>query len=343
MSRGFGSDNHATVHPQILRALGGANEGHAPSYGTDELSETVRGLFQKEFGPGSVSYLVFNGSAANILALRAISRPWQSLLCSDVAHIHMDECAGPEFFTGCKLWPVRSQHGKLTTKALDEVWQRRGDQHFAQAAVLSITQPTELGTVYTRDELKTLIDWGKARGLKVHIDGARLAVAARRLNLSFREFTTDLGADVVSFGGTKNGLMMGEAVIFREASLATDFQYIRKQSGQLPSKTRFIAAQFAAYFENDLWKEMADHSLRLAQRLEAGVRQLPGVEITHPVESNAVFAKIPKDWVTKLREKHFFYVWDEKTYECRWMTSWDLAETDVEAFIESLKTHSLRL
>lgn len=337
MKRGFGSDNHAPIHPRLLEALVQANSGHAPSYGTDEESERCRRLFRDHFGPTAESFLVFNGSAANMLALRALMKPGQAVFCSENAHIHVDECAGPEFFTAGKVIPVPARNGKIGVEALNRLYIRKGDQHYPQARVLSLSQPTEYGTLYTIDELQTLIAWAKERGLFVHLDGARLPLAAAALGVSFKALTTDLGVDVVSFGGAKSGLLLGEAVVFLTPGLSKDFQYLRKQAGQLPSKTRFLAAQFNAFLENDLWRDIADQARANAKLLGELVRGIPGVDVTTPVESNAVFAKIPKAWVAKLREKHFFYVWDENTFECRWMTSWDTTREDVESFAASLK------
>lgn len=336
-SRGFGSDNHAGTHPQILQALLQANEGHVPSYGTDPVSRQAIEEIQKHFGSQALVFFVFNGTAANVTALRAITRPSQAILCSDVSHLHLDECGAPEFMTGCKLLTLPTENGKIRKESLEEALIRQGDQHYAQARVLSLTQPTELGTTYSLAELKSLIAWAKSHRLFVHIDGARLANAAFTLNCSFSELTTELGVDVVSFGGTKNGLMMGEVVIFLNRSLGEDFKYIRKQSAQLPSKSRFIAAQFLAYFQNNLWFEIARHSCQMAQYLYSQTQDLPQVRIREAPQSNAVFAKIPSAWVKPLREKFFFYVWDEKTFECRWMTSWDTQKDDIDQFVQALK------
>lgn len=335
--RGFGSDNHATVHPQIMAAIHEANRDHAPSYGTDLWTQKANEVFKKHFGSKTQVFYVFNGSAANMLALRALTLPGQAVLCSDMAHIHLDEAGGPEFFIQGKIRTLPSTHGKISVADLAGARIRSGDTHYAQNRVLSLTQTTELGTVYSIAELKELITEAKSQGLFVHIDGARLGVAARYLGVEFADFTTELGVDVVSFGGTKNGLMGGEAVLFLNPSLANHFAALRKQSGQLPSKTRFIAAQFLAYFENDLWKDIADRSLMSAKALAEGVGNIPGVEITRPRQGNVVFAKIPKKWVKPLREKHFFYIWDERTWECRWMTSWDLEGQDVQTFVTAIK------
>lgn len=337
MKRGFGSDNHAGTHPLILQSFAEANADHAPSYGTDDWTDQAMAEFRKHFGPDAQVFFVFNGTAANVTALRAITKSYQSVFCSDVSHINVDECGAPEQMAGCKLIPIASKDGKLSLQDLEEAFIRRGDQHYSQTQVLSLTQPTELGTTYSLEELRALIQWAKNKKLYVHLDGARIANAAQSLQLSFREFTTDLGVDVVSFGGTKNGLMMGEAVIFLNKTLAHDFKYIRKQSCQLPSKSRFIACQFLAYLRNNLWQDIASNSLARAEELYEAVKEIPGVTLRGRPQSNAVFAKIPAHWVKPLREKYFFYVWDENTFECRWMTSWDTKSEDIQGFAQALK------
>lgn len=341
MTRGFGSDNHAGVHPRILESIATANVEHAPSYGTDRWTEEAIASFKKHFGPEAQVFFVFNGTAANVTALRVLAKPYQSVFCADVAHINVDECGAPEFLAGCKLIPLPSVNGKLTRAELDKAFIRRGDQHYSQTQVLSITQPTELGTTYSMEEMRELIQWAKEEKLYVHIDGARLANAAVYLGKSFKEFTTDLGVDVVSFGGTKNGLMMGEAVVILNKALAQDFKYIRKQTAQLPSKSRFIACQFQTYLKDDLWKQIASHSHQMALYLYERCLDIPGVKMREIPQSNAVFATIPSHWVKPLREYFFFYVWDENTFECRWMTSWDTQKSDIDDFVEKIKELSL--
>lgn len=340
--RSFGSDNHATVHPRLLQALNDINVHQVPSYGTDLCTQEVCDLFRLEFGGETESFLVFNGTAANVLSLRSMVKNYQSVFCSDVSHLFNDECGAPEVMAGVKLIPVPSLNGKITVAALEKLWIRRGDQHYAQTQGISLTQPTEVGTVYTIEELKEIIVWAKQKKLKVHIDGARLANAAVYLRKSFRELTTDLGVDVVSFGGSKNGLMLGEAVIFCNPTLAEDFRYLRKQFLQLPSKSRFIAAQFRAYLAEGLWREIALSSLGRAQQLKSLLEGVADVELQYPVESNALFPKIPKSWIKPLREKYFFYVWDERSTVCRWMCSWDTTAEDVAGFAQEIKSLSGR-
>lgn len=337
MKRGFGSDNHSGVHPALFEALREANVGHAPSYGTDDWTAKADQAFKKQFGEKAEIFFVFNGTAANVLALKASAKTFQSCYCTDLAHINVDECGAPEFLAGVKLIALPSVNGKLQLADLKRAHVRRGDQHCTQSQVVSLTQPTELGTCYSVEELKEIIAWAKSEKLYVHIDGARFANAVVSLGKTFRELSTDLGVDVVSFGGTKNGLMMGEAVVFLNPLLAEGFKFYRKQMAQLPSKTRFISAQFVRYFENDLWKDIALHACEMAEKLFKAVRELPGVEVTQARQANAVFARIPKEWVKPLREKYFFYVWDEHSFECRWMTSWDTELSDIEGFANSIK------
>lgn len=312
MKRGFGSDNHSGIAPEMLQALIEANQFHAPSYGTDDWSLKAEEIFKTHFGTQSQVFFVFNGTAANVLALRSLVKPYQSVLVSDLSHLNVDECGAPEFFTGAKLLSLQSHQGKISLADLKASLIRRGDQHYSQVRALSLTQPTELGTCYSLKELKEIIDWAHLEKILVHLDGARLANAAVSLGVSLKELTTDLKVDVVSFGGTKNGLLFGEAVVFLNPTLAEDFKYIRKQSAQLPSKTRFLAAQFAAYLQNEVWKKLATHSCEMAERLHQALKVIPQLEITAPRQSNAVFVKIPKSWVQSLRKEYFFYVWDEK-------------------------------
>ncbi|MFP5519494.1 MAG: threonine aldolase family protein [Bdellovibrionia bacterium] len=336
--RGFGSDNHASVHPQILRALQECDGGHQPSYGTDPITQAAEKLFKELFASQNLTaHFVFNGTGANVIALRALAKPWQAVFCSDVAHIQVDECGAPESLGGFKLQVVPSTDGKLTVAALEKAYIRRGDQHYSQAVALSITQPTELGTTYTLSELKTLCDWAHKHKLKIHIDGARIANAVASQNSSFREMFTENKVDIISFGGTKNGLMMGEAVLCLNPVLSEDLKFIRKQTAQLPSKSRYIASQFKAYLSDNLWQDIAKHSLLMAQSLFEQIQTIPQVKIPFATTSNAVFASIPKTWVKPLREVGFFYVWDEQETLCRWMTSWDTQPEDIQRFVEKLK------
>lgn len=338
--KGFGSDNHSGVHPALMSALQLCNQGHMPSYGTDPISEKAISLFRQQFGPQAEVFFVFNGTACNVLALQFLMKRHESALCSINSHLHQDECAAPEFFAG-KLRTIEAHQGKMKLEDLQQAIIRKGDQHFSQVRVISLTQPTELGTCYSLNEIKSIIAWAHSQNLYVHMDGARLTNALIHLKCSFKEMTTDLGVDVVSFGGTKNGLMMGEAIVVLNADLALkakqDLKFIRKQAAQLPSKTRFIAAQFAQYLENDLYLEIAGHSVRMAEKLYMGLQNVAKIKVTCERQSNAVFVIFPKEWIKKLREKFFFYVWDEKTFECRLMTSWDTTETEIDAFVDLVR------
>ena len=338
--KGFGSDNHSGVHPQIFKSLVENNLDHAPSYGTDTASEQAIAKFKEHFGPQTEVFFVFNGTASNVLSLRFLCERHESVLCSDVSHMNLDECGAPEFFAG-KLIPLKSENGKLSLQTLKEALVRRGDQHYSQPKVVSLTQPTELGTCYTLNEIKEICDWAHANQMFVHIDGARLTNALVHLKCTYNEMTTQTGVDVVSFGGTKNGLMMGEAILVLNKNLAQTskqkLKYIRKQAAQLPSKTRFIACQFNEYLSHNLFLEISQHSCALAQELHDKLKEIPSIKITVPRESNAVFAIIPKEWIKALKENFFFYVWDEKTFECRLMLSWDSKSSEVQQFAELAK------
>lgn len=338
--KGFGSDNHAGVHPGLLKAIIDCNKNHAPSYGTDEHSAAAIKTFRTLFGSHIEVFFVFNGTASNVLALRFLVERHESVFCSDISHLNVDECGAPEFFTG-KLIPLPQTLGKISLDTLKKSLIRKGDQHYSQTKVVSLTQPTELGTCYSLDEVREITDWAHHNKMFVHLDGARLTNALIELKCTFKEMTTDLGVDVVSFGGTKNGFMMGEAILILNPELVQSakhkMKYIRKQTAQLPSKTRFIAAQFEAYFTNRLYLEISSHSCAMAQRLYAGLSEISTVRITAPRQSNAVFVIIPKECIKHLKEKYFFYVWDENTLECRIMTSWDTQAAEVDDFIYQLK------
>ena len=336
MPRGFSSDNAAGVHPAVLAAIGDANQGHASSYGHDPLTEAVVERLAAEFGAGTQSFLVFNGSAANVLSLRAACRPWQAAICAETAHLNGDEGGAPEAIAGVKLLTVTAPHGKLTPELVDSRVQRIGDEHAVQPRIVSISQSTELGTVYTPDELRALAAHVHARGLLLHVDGARLANAAAALGVSLAEVSTGAGADIVSFGGTKNGLLGGEVVVIADAALADGFAYLRKQTLQLASKMRFLAAQFEAYLTDELWRQTAAHANAMAARLAAALDGVDAVRITHPVQANVVFAVLPEAAVAPLQDRYPFYVWDERTGEVRWMCAWDTTPEDVDGFAAAI-------
>jgi len=332
--RSFGSDNHAPVHPEVLAAVVDANSGDVTAYGDDPWTARAEELFKLHFGPDAVPYLVFNGTAANVLSLASLVQPHQAVVCADTAHIHTDECGAPERQIGCTLLPVPTVDGKLTVAALDRLAWAVGDQHHVQPGALSITQSTELGTRYTLAELRELTGWAHSRGMAVHVDGARLANAAAGLGGSLREAAGD--ADVLSFGATKNGGLGAEAVVFLRPGPAASFPYRRKQGMQLASKMRYAAAQFVAVLTDDLWRRTAAHANAMAARLAAGVAGVPGVRITRPVEANAVFAIPPRAAVAPLQARYSFHVWDERTGEVRWMTSFATTASDVDGFVATL-------
>jgi threonine aldolase len=338
MKRGFASDNNSGIHPEILSAIAVANQGHAVGYGGDELSEKARRRFKQEFGEKTEIFFAFNGTGANVLGLSSLTRSFNSIICADTAHIQVDECGAPEKFTGCKLLPVETIKGKITPDGIRKYLHGFDFEHHSQPQVISISQVTELGTVYTPEEIKAITTLAHQYGLLVHMDGARLANAAVALGLPFRAFTVDAGVDALSFGGTKNGMMMGEAVLFFNPELAAKTKYIRKQSMQLYSKMRFISAQFLAYFENELWKRNATHSNNMARLLEAEVKKIPAIRLTQEVEANGVFAIVPAEIIPKLQEEYFFYMWDESRSEVRWMTSFDTSEDDIYNFVALIKS-----
>ena len=331
--RGFASDNNAGVHPRVWDALRSADRGHAVAYGDDVYTETAVRLFRERFGEGAEVFFVFGGTGANVSALAAVTRPFQAVVCAETAHINVDECGAPERFTGCKLVDLQTPDGKLRPEQIGPLLAQLGDQHHVQPRVISVSQPTELGTVYTIEELTRLAAFAHGRRLLLHVDGARLANAAAHLNASLKELTADAGVDVLSFGGTKNGMMYGEAVIFFDPALAEEFRFVRKQCAQLPSKMRFVAAQFTALLGEDLWRETAAHANRMAQALAVELRSIPQARITQPVESNAVFAILPPDAVARVQERFFFYVWNEQASEVRLMSSFDTTREDVAELV----------
>jgi threonine aldolase len=337
MNRGFASDNNSGVHPEILSALSHANEGHVVGYGGDELTEKAIKRFQEEFREQTDVYFVFNGTGANVLALSNLTNSFNSVICAETAHIQVDECGAPEKFTGCKLLPLEVKKGKITPDGILKYLHGFDFEHHSQPKVISISQVTELGTVYSVEEIKAITELAHEYGLFVHMDGARIANAAVALDLPFRAFTVDAGIDVLSFGGTKNGMMMGEAVLFFNPEMSKNAKYIRKQSMQLFSKMRFVSAQFLAYFNNELWKKNASHSNKMAKLLEQEVMKIPAIQLTQKVEANGVFAIVPPEIIPKLQEKYFFYVWDEYRSEVRWMTSFDTTEADIFNFTALIK------
>jgi threonine aldolase len=334
--RGFASDNYAGVHPEVLTALAEANGGHQVSYGDDVYTERLQQVVRAHFGGPAVAYPVFNGTGANVVALQALLSRWEAVVCADTAHIHCDEGGAPEKMAGLKLLTVPTPDGKLTPALVERQAWGFGDEHRAQPAAVSITQSTELGTVYTPDEVAALAAQAHELGMALHVDGARLSNAAASLGVPLRAFTTDAGVDVVSLGGTKNGLLAAEAVVVLDPGAATGLTYLRKTSMQLASKMRFFSAQLVALYEGDLWLRSAAHANEMARRLAEGVRDVPGVTITRPVQANAVFAVLPAEVAERLTKRFRFYTWDAHTGEVRWMCSFDTSEEDVDAFARAV-------
>ena len=333
-SRSFASDNNAGVHPEVLDAIMRANQGHVVAYGADPYTHSAIAKFEEHFGEGIEVYFTFNGTGANVLGLQALTRPYHAVLCSDYAHICVDECGAPEKHTGCKLIPLPHRDGKITLEDVKRAYHGIGDQHHVQPKVISITQATEMGTVYAPQEILALARFAHEHEMFLHMDGARIANAAVGLGLTLREATRDLGVDVLSFGGTKNGILGGEAVVFFDRTLGRDFRFLRKQGMQLASKMRFIAAQFEALLTNDLWRRSAEHANRMARVLEAEMRKIPQVRIAWPVDSNGVFAQIPRQAIERIKEKYFFYLWVEQECIVRWMCAFDTTEEDIKDFAQ---------
>jgi threonine aldolase len=331
--RSFASDNNAGVHPEIIEALKAANEGHVVAYGDDPFTARAVKVFQKHFGRDVAVYFVFGGTGANVLGLKAITNSYEAVVCAETAHINVDECGAPEKFSGCKLLSVRTPDGKLRPEDIKPFLHGIGFEHHVQPRVISVSQATEMGTVYTKSELKTLARFAHDHNMLLHVDGARIANAAMSLNASLKEITAELGVDVLSFGGAKNGMMYGEAVVFFDKKFAADFKYIRKQGMHLPSKMRFISAQFETLLGTDLWRRSAAHANRMARTLASELEKIPQIRITQPVEANGVFAEIPEKFVPALQKKYFFYVWNEETSECRFMASFDTTEEDIHDFV----------
>jgi threonine aldolase len=335
--RGFASDNYSGVHPEVLAALAAANEGHQVSYGEDEYTARLQKLMEDHFGDGIECFPVFNGTGANVLSLQSLLPRWGAVICASTAHINMDENGAPERIGGIKLLQVPTTDGKLTPALIDQEAWGWGDEHRAQPLAVSITQTTELGTCYTPDEVRAIAEHVHSKGMKLHMDGARLANAAAHLGVPLRAFTRDAGVDILSFGGTKNGLLFGEVVIALNPEAAHGLIYLRKMNMQLASKMRFMSAQFIALLEGDLWLRSASHANAMAARLRAGVESIPGVELSQKTESNGVFAVLPAGVADRLRESFRFYDWNEAAREVRWMCSFDTTEEDVDSFIAAIK------
>jgi threonine aldolase len=334
--RGFASDNHAGVHPEVLAALGAANEGHQAAYGDDVYTARLREVFRDHFGERTEVYPVFNGTGANVVGLQAMCDRWGAVVCTEDAHLNLDEGGAPEKVAGLKLLTTPAADAKLTPELISARVRGMADPRRAQPQVVSLTQSTELGTVYTPEEIAAICAHAHDLGMLVHVDGARLANAAASLDLPLRAFTTDAGVDVLSFGGTKNGLLLGEAIVVLNPDAVRGVAFLRKAGMQLASKMRFVSAQFLALLEGDLWLRSALHANLMAQRLATAITDLPGVSVVRPVQANAVFAVIPQDVADRVRKRFSFYTWDEPTGEARLMTAFDTTEEDVDAFAAAL-------
>jgi threonine aldolase len=332
--RAFASDNYAPALPEALAAIAAANTGHAISYGADPVTARLAERVREHFGPEAVGFPVFNGTGANVVGLRAMLRPWQGVICAESAHLNVDEGGAPEALAGIKLLTLPTRDGKLTTELVERRMTRIGDEHVAQPGVVSITQATELGTVYAVEEMAALGEYAHAHGMLFHVDGSRLANAAAALDVGLGEITAGVGADVVSFGGTKLGLLAGEIVVVLNPSLLDALPYLRKQSMQLASKMRFVSAQLEALLTDDLWRRAASHANAMARRLGDAVAD--HVTITQAVQANSVFAVLPPEATAALQRDFRFYVWDEHTGEVRWMCAWDTPESDVDAFAAAI-------
>lgn len=333
--KGFGSDNHSGVHPLLLQSILDCNSFHEPSYGTDSYSAKTDVLFKNLFHQDTEVHYVYNGTAANVLSLRCAMKRHETVLCSDISHLHLDECGSPEFFAG-KIQTLPTLNGKIIISEIENYLIRKGDQHYSQPRIISITQPTEVGTCYSIEEIKKISIIAQNHKMFLHIDGARLANSLFFLKTTFKKMLIETGVDIISMGGTKNGFAFGEAVIILNKTLQKDFKFIRKQSAQLPSKTRFIANQFWAYLNNDTYLKIAGHSVQMAELLYLKLSDIskkhPELIITQKQQSNAVFVIIPKEIIKTIRSHFFFYVWNEKNYECRLMTSWDTTAKEIDDF-----------
>ncbi len=340
--RGFASDNYSGVHPDVLAAIATANNGHQVAYGEDVYTARLQELFRGMLGDDVEAFPVFNGTGANVIGLQSMLPRWGAVVAATTAHINVDEGGAPERVAGIKILSVPTDNGKLTPELIDrEAW-GWGDEHRAQPLAVSITQSSELGTLYTVDEIRAIADHIHPKGMHLHMDGARIANAAAALDVPLRAFTRDAGVDVLSFGGTKNGAMIGEAIVVMNPDAAEGLLFLRKLNMQLSSKMRFISAQLVALLENDLWLKNARHSNAMAQRLRSSVESgladgsISGVEFTQPTEVNGVFASLPEGVADDLRQAFRFYDWDAARREVRWMCSFDTEPADVDAFVAEL-------
>ena len=334
--KSFASDNNSGVHLAVMKALHEVNQGHYVGYGDDPFTQEAVDKFKQLLGDDIEVFFVYNGTGANTVLLNTVTRSYHSIICPESAHINVDECGAPSAITGCKMEYIPTVDGKLTPELIKTMLHGIGFEHHSQPKVVSITQSTELGTLYSLEELKTLANFCHANNLLLHLDGARIANAAVALNCTIKQMTTDTGIDLMSFGGTKNGMMFGEAAVFFRPELAVDFKYFRKQGMQLHSKMRYISAQFSALLTDNLWYDNALHSNEMAKKLYNELSNMKGITITRPCEVNSVFAILPAEVIPRLQEKYFFYIWDDDTHEVRFMTTFDTTIEDIDHFIEAL-------
>ena len=333
----FGSDNHSGVHPDILKAIENVNSGYSVAYGEDKFTSQAKEKFKEHFGKDIEIFFVGNGTAANILGIKAITNSFNSIFCAETAHLNVHECCGPEKFTGCKLTVIPTSDGKLTIDQLEPYIVGFDDPHMAQPKVISITQSTEYGTIYTPKEIKNLSNFAHSKNMLLHMDGARLCNAAASLDVNLAALTSDVGVDVLSFGGTKNGMMFGDAVVFFNKHLSKNFEFIRKQGMHLTSKMRYISTQFEALLTNDLWLKNAKHANDMTRFMYNKLKDIPQVKITQNVQVNSIFACIPKNIISKLQKKYAFHVFNEKISEVRWMCSFNTSKKDVIDFVKAIK------
>ena len=336
--KSFASDNYAGVLPEVMEALAKANTDHVRSYGADEITKRVVNRFREVFDTDADVYFVFNGTGANLLSISSATHSYNSVLCADTSHIYNDESSAPETFTGCRFFPLKANdQGKLDVETISERLIRKGDVHYAQTAMISITQATEYGTVYKPEEIKAIAALAHEHGLYLHIDGSRFFNAAASLKCELKDISSKAGADILSLGGTKAGMMFGEAVVVFNKELSKHIAYKHKQIIQLASKTRFIAAQFEAMLHDELWRKTATHANKMAEALCKALTPNRKVKITRPVQANAVFAEIPRNWYEPLQEHYPFYVWKESTHEVRLMCAWDTKQEEIANFVQAIE------
>jgi threonine aldolase len=338
MNYAFASDNTSAIHPQVLESIRLSNHDYFPSYGNDAITHHAQELFRHHFGEQAKTFFASSGTAANNLGLKHILRPYQGIICSDIAHINTFECGSVESH-GFKIFPIPHSNGKISFSSkhlLDKKMELIGVPHYVQPKVLSLTQTTDIGTVYSLKEMKELCDWAHQNHLYIHVDGARFANAAVSLNCTFKEMSTDIGIDLLSFGATKNGAMAADAVVFLNPELAEEFEFTQQQEMQLLSKMRFLSSQFVSILSHDLWKENAQHANQMAQQIANTVQKIPSLELAYPCEANAVFVKAHPDFISKLQKKYAFFVWDNQNHIVRWMTSFQTTQEQVDQFIKDV-------